>query len=160
MKHRSSDDAAPARGPDGPLLIGWKEWAALPDWGVRRIKVKVDTGARTSALDVVGYDLQEVPGVGLVARVRFDLDRKNPGEEKVVFTPVLRLVSVRNTSGVSQSRPLVETQVRLGTKLKRIRLTLTSRAGMLHRMILGREALAGDFVVDASRKFLLKRAGE
>jgi hypothetical protein len=46
--------------------------------------------------------------------------------------------------------------VSIGPKVKRIRLTVANRAGMLHRMILGRLALAGDFVVDVSRKYLLK----
>jgi hypothetical protein len=154
MKHRPP--GAEGRSPPQPLLIGWKEWAALPDWGVAKIKVKIDTGARTSALDVSGYELLEVPGVGLVARLRLSLDRKRPRGETVVHAAVLKLVSVRNTSGVSERRPLVETRVKIGPKVKRIRLTVANRAGMLHRMILGREALAGDFVVDASRKYLLK----
>jgi hypothetical protein len=157
MKERPPDEESHLRhGPLAPLLIGWKEWAALPDWGVRRMKVKIDTGARTSALDVSSYELLEVPGVGLVARLWLELDRKRPGTKKIVHTPVLRLVSVRNTSGHSEQRPLVETRVRIGSKEKRIRLTVANRAGMLHRMILGREALAGDFVVDVSRKFMLK----
>ncbi len=140
----------------GPLVIGWKEWAALPEWGVRKIKVKVDTGARTSALDVVGYELRPAPGGGQVARLRLVLNRRRSGREVVAEAPVVGVVSVRNTSGVSEQRPVVEATVRLGPRLKRIRLTLADRAGMLHRMILGRAALAGDFVVDVSRKFVLR----
>ena len=59
------------------------------------------------------------------------------------------------TSGVCERRPVVETLLRLGPVEKRIRVTLTNRAPLRHRMILGREALNGTFVVDVSRKYLL-----
>ena len=54
-----------------------------------------------------------------------------------------------------EERPLIETEVQLGPVRKRIRLTVTNRSCMRFRMILGREALAGDFVVDVGRKYVL-----
>ncbi len=138
----------------GKLVLGWREYAALPDWDIRRIKVKIDTGARTSALDVAAYELREVAGRGLVAVLRLALSRRHPERLKVIETPVLGLVAVCNSGGVREERPLVETTLRLGPVVKPIRLTITNRAGMRFRMILGRKAVEGDFLVDVSRQYL------
>jgi hypothetical protein len=139
------------------VLIGWKEYVAFPELGVRRVKAKVDTGARTSALDVVSYDLREVNGTGLVATLRLALDRKHPDRLTTVEAVVTRLVVVSNSAGMREQRPLLETTAVLGPLTRRIRLTVTNRAGMRFRMILGREALRGDFIVDVSKKYLLHR---
>jgi len=139
-----------------PLVIGWKEYVALPDWKIRRLRAKADTGARTSVLDVAGYDLREVEGVGLVAQLRLSLWRKHVAGLKVVEVPVLGMGVVTNSGGMGEQRPVIQTCVRLGPVLKQIRLTVTNRAGMRFRMLLGREALAGDFIVDVSEKYLLR----
>jgi hypothetical protein len=141
----------------GRTLIGWKEYLDFPEWGLRRIKAKIDTGARTSALDVASYELREDGPRGLIARLRLSLHRKDPGRLTVVEAPVQGMVVVRNSSGLSEQRPLIEATVRLGPVTKRVRLTVTNRAGMRFRMILGRKALEGDFVVDVSQKYLLRR---
>jgi hypothetical protein len=146
---------APNTGPKRPLVLGWKERIALPEWGIPRLRVKVDTGARSSALDVVGYELIEVAGQGLLARLRLALSRKHPERIHVVEAPVLRQVLVRNSGGVAELRPLVETWARIGPVHKRIRLTVTQRSGLRFRMLLGRQALQSDFVVDVSKKYLL-----
>jgi hypothetical protein len=147
-------DAASARRPQ--LTIGWKEHLQFTEWDLRRIRVKVDTGARTSALDVVRYELTETADGGMMATLLLALDRRHPGRFTRIHTPVLRTVVVSNTSGTREERPVVETAVRIGPVHKRIRITITNRSSMRYRMILGREALAGDFVVDVSRKYLLK----
>jgi hypothetical protein len=140
----------------GPVLIGWKEYAEFPEWGLRRVKLKVDTGARTSVLGVTSCEVREVDG-GLVARLRLPRGRKHPERLAEIEAPVLRTVVVRNSGGASEERPLLETTIRLGPVLKRIRLTVTDRTGMRFRMLLGRLALAEDFVVDVSQKYLLRK---
>ncbi len=139
-----------------PLVIGWKERLDFPAWGIRRVKAKADTGARTSALDAVSYELYHAEGGGLCIRLRLALLRKHVGAPAVVEVPVLRMVVVRNSGGMHEQRPLIEADVVLGPVRKRVLLTVTNRAGMRFRVILGRLALAGDFVVDVSKKYLLR----
>ena len=146
--------AAPASRPQ--CTIGWKEYLHFTEWDLRRIRVKIDTGARTSALDVVRYELTETADGGMMATLLLALDRRHPGRFTRIHTPVLRTVVVSNTGGMREERPVVETTVRLGPVQKRIRITITNRSSMRYRMILGREALTDDFLVDVSRKYLLK----
>ena len=140
-----------------PVVVGWKEQVDFPDWAMRRVKVKIDTGARTSALDVISYELRSVPGQGMIAELRLALNRQRPDRVKIVEVPVLGMVVVSNSSGMREQRPLIETTIRLGNVTKRIRLTVTNRHSMRFPVILGRKALEGDFLVDVSRKYLLRK---
>ncbi len=139
----------------GLLTVGWKEFVEFPEWGIRRVKAKIDTGARTSALGALRYELTRTEASGLTAELHLALHRRHPERVHVVSVPVLGMVMVRNTSGRFEERPLIEAAVRLGPLTKRVRFTVTDRSGMRFPMILGRKALEGDFCVDVSRKYLL-----
>jgi hypothetical protein len=141
-----------------PEVIGWKEYVALPEWGIRRLKAKMDTGARTSAIDAANYELRQTPA-GLRVFMRLLLSHRHPERQTLVEAPVLEMLDIRNSGGSCESRPVVETTLRLGPVSKRVRLTVARRAGMCFRLILGRKALEGDFVVDVSRKYLCKNRG-
>jgi len=141
----------------GPLVIGWKEYVEFVDWPLRRVKAKIDTGARTSALGVLSYGLREEPTGAKTATLRLALDRRHPERIAEIVTPVARMVVVSNSSGMREQRPLIEATLRIGPVTKRVRLTITNRSGMRFGMILGRKALEGDFIVDVARKYLLKK---
>jgi hypothetical protein len=139
-----------------PILIGWKERLDFPEWGLRRVRVKIDTGAYTSAIGTVGCELVQADG-RLIARLRLALNRRRPDRTMLVEAPVLRMVHVTNSGGGREERPLIEAAIRLGPVQKRIRLTITRRDSLRFPMILGREALAGSFVVDVARKYVLPK---
>jgi hypothetical protein len=140
-----------------PILVGWKERIDFPDWHLRRVRVKIDTGARTSALGVVYYELLDMPENGRVADLVLALNRKHPDKRITVRVPVLGTVVVTNSSGQRELRPLVEARVRLGPLTKTIRLTVTNRCQMRFPVILGRQAIAGDCIVDVSRQYALRK---
>lgn len=132
-------------------VVGWREKVALPDWGVRGVLAKIDTGARTSALHV--SRIEELPG----DRVRFDvvLSRKDPTRTVAVEAELVRISQVKPSSGVKQRRHVVKTTLKLGAHTKTIEVSLVCRKQMVCRMLIGRTALGEDFLVDASQTFLL-----
>src|SRR5438309_10348549 len=106
MRKRPSTNESPVTATrttvQGPLVIGWKEYVDFPDWKVRRVKAKIDTGARTSALDVQSYELAERPEGGLTARLHLALSLRYPERVRCVEVPVLRMVVVANSSGMRE----------------------------------------------------------
>lgn len=144
--------------PEELLAAGWKEYLDLPDLGIFRLKAKLDTGARTSTLHVDSLAVLEVSADGTeLVEMTLSPDRRNPGRTVTARARVLRRIRVVDSGGHPEVRPLVETEMVLGAVRKRILLTLTDRSGMLFRMIVGRKALEGDFLVDVSAKYLLRK---
>lgn len=133
-------------------VIGWREWVGLPDFGIMQIKVKVDTGARSSSLHA--FDLREFERDG-EEWVRFQVhpvQRKNIRSVEVE-AQVLEHRSVRSSSGKASMRPVIVTNVRLMGITWPVELTLASRDEMGFRMLLGREAFRRRFLVDAGKSY-------
>jgi hypothetical protein len=134
-------------------VVGWAEYVDIPGWNISRLRAKMDTGARTSALHV--ENINELGN----DRVRFDvrLHRKNVDRRVTVEAKVVRRSRVRPSSGVSQSRIVVKALVQIGPVAEEIELSLVSREKMIFRMLIGRSALSHHFLVDVSRRYLLSR---
>lgn len=132
---------------------GWREWASLPAIGVPWIKVKLDTGARTSALHA--FDLEEFTRDG-VEWVRFGVRPWQDSDEDavVVESPVHDRRQVRSSSGHVNERIVVLLDLVLHGRQVSAEVTLTNRDEMGFRMLVGREALRGSFLVDPGASFL------
>ena len=133
-------------------VIGWREWISLPDLGVKSIKAKVDTGARTSSLHA--FDLQEVEKNGVVW-VRFEIHPEQRTSRPSIHAelPLVTRRRVRDSGGKTELRPVVETVVELLGRRWPIEITLTQRDAMGFRMLLGRQAIRRRFVVDPGGSF-------
>ena len=143
--------------PSPPFHIGWKELIDLPELGLRRLKCKIDTGARTSTLHLPSLTwLERFADGSQAAELTLAPDRHDPARLATARVRVLRQIEVRDSGGHLEMRPLIETELVLGPVRKRIFVTLSDRSDMLFRMILGRKAVEGDFLVDPARKYLLR----
>ena len=134
-------------------LVGWREFVALPDLGIIRIKAKVDTGARTSALHAINIRYFVRAGK---TWVKFDVHPLQRTTKQVVAceAPLIEERYIRDSGGKRTLRPVIETVVRLKGRKIKVELTLVSRGTMGFRMLIGRQALRGQFLVHPGRSYL------
>ena len=115
-------------------IIGWREWVSLPALGIAKIKAKVDTGARTSALHAFSLNPFKENGKD---KIRFDIHPLQHNTENVI-TCVADVVDKRfvsDSGGHMEERYVIETPITIAGQTWSIEITLTERENMLFRML-------------------------
>lgn len=132
-------------------IIGWVERVRLEPEGLE-LHAKIDTGADTSSLHA--RRIREFEKKGKLW-VRFQL-RNEDDEEITVERRVLRTANIKRHFGDTQERPVIKVGLCLGAHYKSVEVTLVDRTGFDYQLLVGRNFLEGDFLVDTSLRYAAK----
>lgn len=129
----------------------------FPQLGVPAVKAKLDTGARSSSFHALDIETFWVSGEEWV---RFEVHPEQRTKRGATFcqAPVLERRKVRSSNGRQELRIFIHTLVLMGEQAWPIELSLTRRCDMGFRLLLGREAIRGKFLVDPGRSYLFGKA--
>ncbi|MBT40926.1 MAG: ATP-dependent zinc protease [Idiomarina sp.] len=134
-------------------VLGWKEWGSLPDIGIERIHMKVDTGAKTSCLHA--FKLEPFERDGKAWLTIYMHPKQDSLQEHCFEAPVFEKREVTDSGGHTELRYVIRTRLVLGQFDHIVELTLTNRDTMKFRMLLGRQAMRHHFTVDPAAAHLL-----
>ena len=138
------------------VLLGWREWVALPELGLPRIKAKVDTGARTSSLHAEDISVKKLKSG---SQVRFYTVSGGGDNDRILCEAMLldeRQVS--DSGGHRERRFFIQTILSIKNREWPIELSLTDRNSMRFPMLVGRQAMAHRFMTVPHRSYLTKKS--
>ncbi len=129
----------------------------MPSLGIDRIKAKIDTGARTSSIHA--FDVQTTFERG-APHVTFNVSPMQRRRKPVIscLAEIHDERVITSSSGHRQERYVIKVEIGFGTERWPIELTLANRDLMGFRMLLGREALRGRFLVNPSKSYILGKS--
>ncbi|MDZ7719186.1 MAG: RimK/LysX family protein [Balneolaceae bacterium] len=136
-------------------IIGRVEKIDLPNLSLFNLDAKIDTGAYTSSLHC--YKIEQFVKDGQ-NWVKFNvLDPDHPEYEgKLYESAVYKVKNVKSSNGQIEERVVIKQKTRFQKYNRTMELSLTNRSEMKYPVLIGRKFLAGSFLVDVSKKYLLK----
>jgi hypothetical protein len=140
--------------PSPRIVLGWREWLALPELGIAGIRAKVDTGARSSSLHVREQQLFERDGRRMVRfLIEHGVDDALSGH---LEAEVIDQRDVTDSGGNKEARIFIRTRLEISGGIAwPIEVNLTERRNMAFPMLLGRTAIRRRCIVDPARSWLL-----
>lgn len=132
-------------------LIGVAEYIDLPDLKLAKIATRIDTGAKTSALHVDHIEVDDTK-----KEIKFWFHPDSHDVEKIIkcSAPLHDIRWIKSSNGQKEQRYVIQTTAVIGDLSWTIELTLTDRSAMQHLMLLGREALEANFIIEPSESYI------
>jgi hypothetical protein len=135
---------------DGVATLGEVEWVTINPQGIRQ-KARIDTGAQTTSIGALNPQRFERDGERWVA---FTIKDRDSGQETVIKRPIKRVAKIKRHNAESVERFVVELTLSMGSISEVTEVSLADREKFEFPVLIGRNFLEGEAVVDVSRKFV------
>ncbi len=122
-------------------IVGEVEDVILMPWEIK-LPARIDTGAAYSSLDARELKVQ-------AGFAEFKLAKKYGGLK--LRLPIIDWLTIRS-SEASEVRPIVEVEFCIGPKRIRTRVNLNDRSAVKYPVLIGRNALKENFIVDCMQE--------
>lgn len=134
-------------------IVGWLERVRILPADIL-VRAKLDTGAKTSSVHAEDIERFEREGgkwvrYTLVLKETRTKVHRVPGE-----SPIVRRVYIKEHESRPDHRPVIELDFCLDGERHRAQFSLVDRSVFLYSVLLGRDFLAGSYVVDPDATFL------
>lgn len=137
-------------------VIGWREWVRMPLLQAQPFKAKIDSGAKTCALHacyIETFTRDDAPWVRFGIRPH----RRQLGAVIHCESALIDRREVCDSGGHRALRCVIAADLLIGGELINTEVTLADREPLQYRMLIGRNALRGRFIVDSAQSFSLGR---
>jgi hypothetical protein len=129
-------------------IIGAVERLQIKDAGLDYL-ARIDTGARTTSLHAIDLEIEDDEGDYLknVGKQATFTTINEQGKESILHKPISDITKVNNAQGI-EYRYMVKMDIIWKEQRKRIDINLRDRSSMKYKLLIGRDWLSGDFLVD------------
>ena len=129
--------------------LGWREWVFLPSYNDFKLKAKIDTGARTSAIHATNIQVYPKNGSEMV---KFKIYQSNFFLD--IDTELVSYKKIKSSFGQTETRPTVHMKIQIGGEIWLTEITLAQRAKLTYPMLIGRNTLNKKHIIHSHRSYL------
>lgn len=140
-------------------IIGRKDKAEFPEFGISEIDIKIDTGAYTSSIHCHHIEEMEIGGKTYLTFLLLDPSHAEYNEKLFKVSKYKRKF-IKNSFGTSENRFILQTVIKIFGEEFPIQLSLSERENMKYPVLIGRRLLKKRFIVDCTKTNLSHKLKE
>jgi len=129
--------------------LGWREWVFLPSYNDFKLKAKIDTGARTSAIHATNIQIYRKNRSEMV---KFQIYQSQSFLD--IDTELISYKKIKSSFGQTEIRPSVHMRIQIGAEIWLTEITLAQRAKLTYPMLIGRNSLNKKHIIQSHKSYL------